>query len=97
MAAALNENHWAERCLTNMRQTVSLLAERAPLLAEMAEYHLGWTGDLAGEDRYRGKMIRPMIAIYAAAGGIDFLIEAGLLARRRRRGANSTTAVISAT
>lgn len=66
MAAPLNENHWAERCLANMRRTVSLLAERAPLLAEMAEYHLGWTGDLAGQDRYRGKMIRPMIAIFAA-------------------------------
>jgi hypothetical protein len=26
-----------------------------------------------------------MFAIYAAAGGIDFVIEAGLLARRRRR------------
>lgn len=26
-----------------------------------------------------------MIAIYAATGGIDFIIEAGLLARRRRR------------
>jgi uncharacterized membrane protein HdeD (DUF308 family) len=38
-----------------------------------------------------------MIAIYAASGGIDFLIEAGLLARRRRRVAGSTTPVISAT
>ena len=66
MADALNENHWAERCQANMRESVSLLAERAPLLAEMAEYHLGWTGELAGEDRYRGKMIRPMIAIFAA-------------------------------
>ena len=37
-----------------------------------------------------------MIAIYAATGGIDFLIEAGLLARRRRRVASSTTPVISA-
>jgi uncharacterized membrane protein HdeD (DUF308 family) len=26
-----------------------------------------------------------MLAIYAAGGGIDFLVEAGLLARRRRR------------
>jgi uncharacterized membrane protein HdeD (DUF308 family) len=26
-----------------------------------------------------------MIAIYAATGGIDFIVEAGLLARRRRR------------
>ena len=38
-----------------------------------------------------------MLAIYAATGGIDFLIEAGLLARRRRRVAGSTTPVISAT
>jgi uncharacterized membrane protein HdeD (DUF308 family) len=38
-----------------------------------------------------------MIAIYAATGGIDFLIEAGLLARRRRGVAGSTTPVISAT
>ena len=45
MTGASSENHWAERCLANMRETVSLLAERAPLLAEMAEYHLGWTGD----------------------------------------------------
>ena len=37
-----------------------------------------------------------MLAIYAATGGIDFLIEAGLLARRRRRVAGSTTPVISA-
>ncbi|HYP61767.1 MAG TPA: polyprenyl synthetase family protein [Thermomicrobiales bacterium] len=66
MTGASSENHWAERCLANMRETVSLLAERAPLLAEMAEYHLGWTGDLTGQDRYRGKMIRPMIAILSA-------------------------------
>jgi hypothetical protein len=29
-----------------------------------------------------------MIAIYAAAGGVDFIIEAWLLVRRRRRPVN---------
>jgi geranylgeranyl diphosphate synthase, type I len=64
-------DYWAERCLASMRSTVSLLGTRAPLLAEMAEYHLGWTDGYVGEERFRGKMIRPLIAIYAsqAVGG----------------------------
>jgi geranylgeranyl diphosphate synthase type I len=73
MTVELEGNHWAERVVAAMRSTVSLLAERAPLLAEMAEYHLGWTDDMAGQERYRGKMIRPLIAVYAAraVGGVE--------------------------
>ena len=37
-----------------------------------------------------------MLAIYAAGGGIDFVIQAGLLARRRRRLANPARPVLSA-
>jgi hypothetical protein len=37
-----------------------------------------------------------MIAVYAAAGGIDFVIEAWLLARRRRHQAAPAGPVLSA-
>jgi uncharacterized membrane protein HdeD (DUF308 family) len=37
-----------------------------------------------------------MLAIYAATGGIDFLIEAGLLARRRRHIAGPAAQVVTA-
>ncbi len=37
-----------------------------------------------------------MIAIYAATGGVDFIVEAGLLARRRRRTAARVAPVLSA-
>ena len=37
-----------------------------------------------------------MLAIYAATGGIDFVVEAGLLARRRRRLATPVVPVLSA-
>ena len=58
--------NWEEACLAEMHASVALLGDRVPLLGQMAEYHLGWTEDLAGQERFRGKMIRPMIAIYAA-------------------------------
>ena len=71
MTAQPNHDTWAERCLAAMRSTVSLLGTRAPLLGEMAEYHLGWSDGLDGQERFRGKMIRPLIAIFAsqAVGG----------------------------
>jgi uncharacterized membrane protein HdeD (DUF308 family) len=37
-----------------------------------------------------------MLAIYAAGGGIDFLVQAGLLARRRRRRLATAVPVLSA-
>jgi hypothetical protein len=37
-----------------------------------------------------------MLAIYAATGGTEFVIQAWLLARRRRRLANTATPVLSA-
>jgi hypothetical protein len=37
-----------------------------------------------------------MLAIYAATGGIEFIIRAWLLARRRRRLANAAAPVLSA-
>lgn len=69
----LTAEYWAERCLARMRATVEILGARAPLLAEMAEYHLGWSDGVTSEERFRGKMVRPMIAIYAsqAIGGTD--------------------------
>jgi hypothetical protein len=36
------------------------------------------------------------VSVYAAAGGIDFIIEAWLLARRRRQ-ANPVRPIVSAT
>jgi geranylgeranyl diphosphate synthase type I len=57
-----------------MREAVTDLGERAPLLAEMAEYHLGWANGLVEQDQHRGKLIRPMIAIEscrAASGRSD--------------------------
>lgn len=73
MSDALTAEYWADRCLSRMRATVTLLGSRAPLLAEMAEYHLGWSRNFNGEERFRGKMIRPLIAIYAsqAVGGVE--------------------------
>ncbi len=67
MTAQTGSDVWANRCLEEMRTAVSLLSERAPMLGEMAEYHLGWTADSFGDPRSRGKMIRPLIAIYASA------------------------------
>lgn len=52
-----------EKCLRTMREAIACLGERAPLLGEMAEYHLGWTDGLTGSDQHRGKMIRPLVAI----------------------------------
>lgn len=57
---------WEERCLHQMRTAVALLAERTPMLGDMAEYHLGWADGSFGDARTRGKMIRPMIAIHSA-------------------------------
>ena len=37
-----------------------------------------------------------MLAIYAATGGTEFVVEAWLLARRRRRVADAGTTVLSA-
>ncbi|MDQ2682972.1 MAG: polyprenyl synthetase family protein [Chloroflexota bacterium] len=54
------------RCLMAMRDAVGHLRERAPLLGEMAEYHLGWTDGAFGDDRSRGKMMRPAVAIETA-------------------------------
>src|SRR5688500_7610326 len=66
MTGAPTAEYWADRCLASMQSTVALLGTRAPLLAEMAEYHLGWTDGFTGDERFRGKMIRPLIAIYAS-------------------------------
>jgi geranylgeranyl diphosphate synthase type I len=60
-----NRSVWTERCLDQMRASVSLLRSRAPLLGEMAEYHLGWSDGMNAQERYRGKMFRPLIAIHA--------------------------------
>lgn len=64
---------WNLACLEQMQAAVGLLSERAPLLGEMARYHLGWTEDTFGDERSRGKMFRPLVAIHAASavGGID--------------------------
>jgi geranylgeranyl diphosphate synthase type I len=65
VTAISDRTAWTERCLEQMQESVALLGERAPLLREMAEYHLGWSDGMNGEARYRGKMFRPLIAIYA--------------------------------
>ena len=57
------------------RQVPMLLAGGVSVLAGVA-YIIASAGT--------GPMLR-MIAVYAAAGGLDFVIEAGLLARRRHR------------
>ena len=54
---------WVEQCLDAMRSAVASLGERAPMLAEMVDYHLGWTEGLAESDQHRGKMIRPLVAV----------------------------------
>src|SRR5688572_11711652 len=54
---------WVEQCLLAMRAAVASLGERAPMLAEMAAYHLGWSDNLPGSDQHRGKMIRPLVAV----------------------------------
>jgi geranylgeranyl diphosphate synthase type I len=46
-----------------MRVAVASLGERAPMLAEMVEYHLGWTNGLSESDQHRGKMIRPLVSV----------------------------------
>lgn len=67
MTTVSNSDEWENRCLAAMRTAVSLLSERTPLLGEMAEYHLGWGNESFGDQRSRGKMFRPLIAIYASA------------------------------
>ena len=54
---------WNEQCLVAMREAVESLGERAPLLAQMARYHLGWSNGAADLNQHRGKMIRPLVAI----------------------------------
>lgn len=73
MIDTLDRDYWIDRTLSQMRESVSLLGTRAPMLGEMAEYHLGWSEDLAGQVRFRGKMFRPLIAVFTAqaVGGRD--------------------------
>jgi geranylgeranyl diphosphate synthase, type I len=63
MSAGTRTATWVEHCLQGMRAAVASLGERAPMLAEMVEYHLGWTDGLSESDQHRGKMIRPLVAI----------------------------------
>lgn len=74
MTARRAAGDWIEPCLAAMREAVRDLGARAPLLAEMVEYHLGWANWRVEQDQHRGKLIRPMIAIEscrAASGRSD--------------------------
>jgi geranylgeranyl diphosphate synthase type I len=62
----VTETDWNRACLAQMQEAIALLSERAPLLGEMARYHLGWSEDSFGDARSRGKMIRPLLAIESA-------------------------------
>jgi len=77
-----DEERWAALCQWEMRRAVEHLGETAPLLAEMANYHLGWTDDFAADVRYRGKRIRPLIAMACAAavGGDEAAVRSAALA-----------------
>ncbi|HRA48266.1 MAG TPA: polyprenyl synthetase family protein [Thermomicrobiales bacterium] len=57
---------WLTACQQHMRTTVALLGERAPLLQEMAAYHLGWSDEHAQDTRNRGKLMRPAVALASA-------------------------------
>ena len=74
MTAGRAEIDWMDQCLDAMRDAVRILGERAPLLAEMAEYHLGWSNGADESDQHRGKMVRPLVAVEccrAASGSAD--------------------------
>lgn len=66
MTTDLTPGDWSSACLEQMQASVTLLSERAPMLGEMARYHLGWTIDSFGDERSRGKMMRPLVALESA-------------------------------
>src|SRR3954469_12094351 len=77
-----DEERWAALCQWEMRRAIEHLGETAPLLAEMANYHLGWTDDFAADVRFRGQRIRPLVAMACAAavGGDEGAVRSASLA-----------------